>query len=220
MNIVITGTSHGIGKATAEKFLMRGHHVIGIDINGDNLENDINHRNYEHVQLDISKDRLPDLEDIQILVNNAGTQDDDKAIDTNLKGLIRCCEAYAIENSKIKSVVNLASVSATNGAEFPKYTASKGGVVSYSRWLAKSIAKYGATCNSISFGGVLTSLNDKVINDSDSWEEIMRMTPLKKWATPEECAEWIYFVSVVNQSMTGQDIIIDNGELWNHKFVW
>ena len=48
----------------------------------------------------------------------------------------------------------------------------------------------------------------------------MEVTPLKKWATPEEAAEWTYFISVVNKSMTGQDIIIDNGESSYTKFVW
>ena len=82
------------------------------------------------------------------------------------------------------------------------------------------MAKYGATCNSLSFGGVLTELNRPVTEDAASWNTIMSMTPLKKWMTSYECAEWIYFVSVVNKSMSGQDIIIDNLETLNHQFVW
>ena len=77
-----------------------------------------------------------------------------------------------------------------------------------------------ATCNSISFGGVKTHLNFTVMNDDDKWAEIMSMTPLKKWADPEECAEWVYFLTVVNRSCSGQDIIVDNLEILNHKFVW
>ena len=56
--------------------------------------------------------------------------------------------------------------------------------------------------------------------DNEAWKEIIDMTPLRKWATPEECAEWIYFLTVINESCTGQDIIIDNGEFYNHTFVW
>ena len=48
----------------------------------------------------------------------------------------------------------------------------------------------------------------------------MAETLLKRWASAEEIAEWAYFVSVVNKSMTGQDIIIDNGELTKFNFIW
>ena len=58
------------------------------------------------------------------------------------------------------------------------------------------------------------------MNDNEKWDKIMEMTPLKKWATPAEAADWVYFLAVINKSCTGQDIIIDNGEIWNHTFIW
>ena len=116
---------------------------------------------------------LPQIKCVDILINNAGTQDDD-AIDVNLKGLIRTTEEYGLQPN-IKSICNMASVSAHNGAEFPYYVASKGGVLSYTKWTAKEIAKYGATCNSLSFGGVMTDLNQSVMDDDEAWEEIMCM---------------------------------------------
>lgn len=58
------------------------------------------------------------------------------------------------------------------------------------------------------------------MNDRAKWNDIMSMTPLKKWASAEEAADWIYFVAKVNKSMSGQDIIIDNLEMLNHRFVW
>ena len=63
-------------------------------------------------------------------------------------------------------------------------------------------------------------MNRPVLHDDNKWMQIMELTPLKKWAFPEEIAEWIYFMSVVNKSMTGQDIIVDNGEMNNQTFVW
>jgi len=107
----------------------------------------------------------------------------------------------------------MASVSA-------QYVASKGGVLAYTKWTANEIAKYGATCNSLSFGGVITDLNKPVLDDEDKWNKIMDVTPLKKWATAEEAAEWTYFISVNNKSMTSQDVIIDNGESSFTQFVW
>ena len=48
----------------------------------------------------------------------------------------------------------------------------------------------------------------------------MDLTPLKRWAEPEEIADWAYFLTVTNKFMTGQDVMIDGGESTNAKFVW
>lgn len=215
MKVVITGTSQGIGKAIAIKFLQNGHTVIGID----KQPSSITEKNYAHHQCDVYGDDLPDVKDVEILVNNAGEQDGGRDIDVNLKGAIRVTEKYAIQ-PKIKSVIFIASASARSGAEFPEYVASKGGLVAYMKNVALRIARYGATSNSLSPGGVITPLNDRVINDPTLWQQIMDETPLKKWATAEEIAEWTYFVTVVNKSMTAEDILIDNGEYANAKFIW
>ena len=137
----------------------------------------------------------------------------------NLKGLIAVTEKYGFQEN-IKSILMNASVSAHNGSEFPRYAASKGGVLAYTKYVAREVAKYGATCNSLSFGGVTTALNNPIINDEKLYKAVLDETLLKKWATPEECAEWIYFMTVINKSMTAQDVLIDNGEVMNQKFIW
>ena len=218
MNVLITGSSRGIGRATALKFLEEGHKVFGIDIVPP-MSPLSNRNNYTHCICDISKGNLPDIEDINILINNAGVQDDETAIDVNLKGLIAVTEKYGLQGN-IKSILMNASVSAHNGSEFPRYAASKGGVLAYTKYVAREVAKYGATCNSLSFGGVTTALNNPIINDEKLYKAVLDETLLKKWATPEECAEWIYFMTVINKSMTAQDVRIDNGEVMNQKFIW
>lgn len=217
MRVLVTGTSRGMGVEIAKKFLKEGHEVFGLDV----AEASIFDTHYHHHICDVSlKSSLPDIDEVNILINNAGIQTDSvKDIDVNLQGVINCTEKYALHPG-ITSVLNQASVSAHNGAEFGHYTASKGGVLSYTIWTAKQIAQYGATCNSLSFGGVLTDLNKPVIEDKEAWEEIMMMTPMRKWATEKEAADWAYFMTVVNKSATGQDIIIDNGEYHNHTFIW
>lgn len=86
--------------------------------------------------------------------------------------------------------------------------------------MALRIARYGATCNSLDFGGVSTELNRPVMEDEKLWKEIMDLTPLKRWMKVEEAAEWIYFISVVNRFCTGQNILIDGLEYGNAHFVW
>jgi NAD(P)-dependent dehydrogenase (short-subunit alcohol dehydrogenase family) len=215
MKILITGTSQGIGKAIARLFLDRGHQVYGID----RQEATIEDKGYTHFTCDVRDyENLPAITDIEILINNAGTQNE-ADIDINLKALIHISEKYGVQE-KIRSILNIGSASAHTGSEFPEYCASKGGVVSYTKNLALRIAKYGATCNSLDPGGVLTPLNDCVINEPALWEEIMEQTPLKKWATPEEIAEWAWFLTMTNTFCTGQNIIVDGGESINSHFVW
>ena len=215
MKILITGTTRGIGKAIAEIFLKNGHDVIGIDREQSSIVNG----RYTHYVCDVRDyDKLPQLTGVEVLVNNAGTQNEDD-IEINLKALIRITEKYGVQEC-IHSILNIGSASGHTGAEFPEYCASKGGVLAYTKNVAMRVAKYGATCNSLDPGGVLTELNECVINDIALWEQIMELTPLKRWATPEEVAEWAYFLTVVNRFCTGQCIVVDGGESVDHKFIW
>ena len=120
----------------------------------------------------------------------------------------------------IKSIVFIASSSATTGSEFPEYVASKGGVVAYMKNVALRVAQYGATANSISPGGVITPLNAHILEDEKLYEAVLNEALLHKWATAEEIADFAYFVTVINKSMTGEDIFIDNGEKLKSNFIW
>jgi NAD(P)-dependent dehydrogenase (short-subunit alcohol dehydrogenase family) len=215
MKVLITGTSQGIGKAIAELFLNENHQVIGID----RADKSILHNNYTHFKCDVrDKENLPEINDVEILINNAGTQNEDD-IDINLKALIFITEKYGFSPC-IKSILNIGSASGHTGAEFPEYCASKGGVLAYTKNVAIRVAKLGATCNSLDPGGVFTPLNDCVVNDPELWKKIMDETPLKKWATTEEIAKWAYFLTVTNTFCTGQNILVDGGESINYNFIW
>lgn len=213
MKVLITGTSQGIGKAIAGLFLTNGHDVIGIDRQDASLSEE----NYTHFICDV-RGELPEISDVEILINNAGTQNEDD-IDINLKSLIRVTEKYGVQKC-IKSVLNVGSASGHTGSEFPEYCASKGGVIAYTKNVALRVAEFGATCNSLDPGGVLTPLNDCVVNDPALWSAIMAETPLKRWASSEEIAEWAYFLTVTNRFCTGQSIVVDGGESINSRFIW
>ena len=215
MKVLITGTTQGIGKAIAELFLKEKHTVIGIDRQSASISDE----NYTHYQCDIRDyEKLPELSDVNILINNAGTQNE-QDIDINLKALIHITEKYGVQKN-IHSILNIGSASAHTGAEFPEYCASKAGILAYTKNVALRVAPFNATCNSLDPGGVITPLNDCVLSDEKLWAQIMNETPLKRWATAQEIAQWAYFLTVTNTFCTGQSILVDGGEAINYNFVW
>lgn len=220
MKVVITGTSCGMGLAATKKFLAEGHEVHGIDILP-MKDRVLYNPGYSHYIANVADyDSLPYIDCVNILINNAGVQGSGIDIDVNLKGVMNTTKKYALNNQMLRSVLNQASNSAHLGTEFDEYVASKGGVIAYTKWTAKEVAKFGAVCNSLSFGGVSTEFNKPVMDNEDLWNQIMDLTPLKRWTTVEEAAEWIYFMTVVNRSCSGSDIVIDNLESLNGVFVW
>ena len=230
MDILVTGTATGIGRATAELLLERGHHVWGLDI----AEATFCHEKYQHFVCDVrDAASLPGNLEPEVVISNAGVQGTTDDIAVNLRGTINVVEKYAFTGDatgsrrelgltpapRIHSVVCVGSASGHTGSEFPEYAASKGGVISYTRNVAGRLAPQ-AICNSIDPGGVLTELNLPVMEDERLWGRIMDLTPLRRWATPDEIAEWIYFVAVTNRFMTGQNLLVDGGEAGRTEFVW
>lgn len=216
MKVLITGTSQGIGKAIADKFIAEGHEVFGIDIK----ESTIQSNRYTHYICNICDSNLPDIEGVNILINNAGVQSTGNEIDVNLKGTINVTNKYGLQ-PYIRSILMVSSASAITGSEFPEYCASKGGVSTYGKNIAIKIAKeYGATCNNLCPGGVKTELNQHIFNTDYLYEQCLAETMLHRWAEPEEIADWAYFLTVTNQFMTAQDVLVDGGEANKCNFIW
>ena len=215
MKLIVTGSSSGIGKAVAELFLSRGFEVWGVDV----APSAIDLPGYTHVTADIRDADAGSLPQPDVLINNAGTLDESSAIDVNLTGTIRFTERF-IESPTLRSVLFIASASARNGAEFPYYVASKAGIVGYMKNLALTLSGSGVTCNSISPGGVVTPANRHILDSEELYAAVRAETLLGKWAEPEEIAELAWYLTVVNRSITGEDVLIDNGEMLRSNFIW
>lgn len=215
MNVIVTGSASGIGLAIAERFLREGHRVFGFD----RQESAIEHPNYRHILQDIRSRHLPELPEVAVLINNAGTLEESEAIDVNLSGTIRFTEHYA-ESPTLRSVLFIASASARNGAEFPCYVASKAGLVGYMKNLTLNLAKRGVTVNSISPGGVITPANRHILEKEELYTAVKAETLLGKWAGAEEIADLAWYLTMINRSITGEDILIDNGEMLKSNFIW
>ena len=216
MKVLVTGTSGGIGSAIAEMFIGGGHDVIGMDINPPVLE----HPNYTHIMHDICDEDYPEINGIEVLVNCAGVQTmTSYDIAVNLTATIALTEFYAFQEN-IKAVVNIASSSGLTGSEFPHYAASKGGIVAYTKNLALRLAKYGACVNSLCPGGVITELNSHILESKELYEAVLNESLLHKWSDPAEIAQWVYFLACINKSMTGENLLIDNGEDLKANFIW
>ena len=220
MNILITGTASGIGRAAAEKFLREGHRVFGID-RAEAAAPAAEHPAYRHFRQDV-RDPLPCLDGANaphILISCAGSLEEEEAVAVHLEAVMRLTETY--ENSPVlRSVLYIASASARNGAEFPRYVAAKAGLVGYMKNRALTLAARGITVNSLSPGGVVTPANRHILDSEELYAAVKAETLLGKWAAPEEIAEFAYFMTVINRSATGEDLLIDNGEMLKSNFIW
>ena len=215
MKLFISGSSSGIGKAIAEKFLAEGCEVWGFDRAPAALDAPA----YHHVLHDVRSEDFPSLPDPEYLVCNAGTLEEDEAIDVNLIGAMRFTERF-LNSPVLRSVLFIASASARNGAEFPRYVAAKAGLVGYMKHLAGAAAPRGVTCNSISPGGVITPANRHILENDRLYRAVKAETLLGKWAEASEIAELAWYLLAVNHSVTGEDILIDNGEMLKSNFIW
>ena len=219
MRVLITGSSCGVGQAAAIKFLNEGFDVIGLDIK----EASINNEHYTHYICDVrNKEELPDLDNINYIVNNAGIVTPQKdAIDVNLYGYINILEKYGYD-PELKSIVQIGSTASYKGYDNIRYCASQGGRDALTKWAANNFGNdpRHVIVNSLNLDGIVpavdgglgTSLEPALYEDPELMQTIADLSVLKKLSTVEEISEWIYFILVKNTVMTGQILSID-GEL-------
>ncbi|OHD67816.1 MAG: 3-oxoacyl-[acyl-carrier-protein] reductase [Spirochaetes bacterium RBG_16_49_21] len=236
---VVTGGSHGIGRAIAIALAKEGAHVI-INYHRDDkgAQNAIDEitaqgRRSKAIKADVSnysavtnmmKDIKNEFGSIDILVNNAGITRDNllmrmkveewqEVINTNLSGVFNCSKAVVIGMMRQKSgkIVNISSISGVTGVPGQiNYSSSKGGIISFTKALAKELAPLGINVNAVAPGFIETKMIDGI--PVQNKKMALDLIPFKRFGKPEEVASLVVFlVSEASSYITGQVINIDGG---------
>ena len=235
----ITGATRGIGRQIAITLAKEGFD-IAINYRKENEDLIETKKMVENqkvkcftVQGDVSsfedsermvKDIIEDFNHIDILVNNAGItkdmllmrmkkEDFESVIDVNLVGTFNITKnviPYMMKNRSGR-VINVSSVVGISGnAGQTNYSASKAGIIGFTKSLAKEVGSRNILVNAVAPGFIETQMTD-VLKDEVK-EEISKTIPLKRMGTAEEVANLVYFLSSEQSSyITGQVINVDGG---------
>ena len=235
---LVTGGSRGIGKQIAIDLAKLGAY-IAINYNNNKqsaelVKNEIidNDGNAEIYQCDVGNNsevtKMMDLiqeqmGNIGILVNNAGISKErtvrnmsldewKDVIDTNLKSVFYCSKSVIpqmIENKK-GNIINIASLLGQIGnIGLANYSASKGGVLAFTRGLALELARHNITVNSICPGWIKTDMTDRIPEQLK--QGILTSIPLKKFGEPEDISEMVSYIILKGAYITGTQIHINGG---------
>ena len=237
--VFVTGASRGIGKEVALKYAENGYNVI-INYASDktdveSLKKEFEEKNVETIieKADVTnsnqieelvKKAIEKFGKIDVLVNNAGITKDnllmrmseeefDKVIEVNLKGTYIVTKAVTKYMMKKRngSIINLSSVVGVAGnAGQTNYSASKAGIIGFTKSVAKELASRNIRANAVAPGFIETDMT-AVLPDAVK-ENIHNQIPLKRMGTAKEVANLIYFLGSEESSyITGQVINIDGG---------
>ena len=237
--VFVTGGSRGIGKEVAKVYAENGYNVAinyvsdKTDVEG--IEEEFTKMNVKCLLVKGDVSKAEDVENmvnkvietfgkIDVLVNNAGItrdtllmrmseEDFDKVIEINLKGtyLVTKQVTKYMMKKRQGSIINLASVVGVVGNSGQcNYSASKAGIIGFTKSVAKELASRNIRANAVAPGFIATDMTS-VLSDSIK-ENINAQIPLKRMGTAKEVAEVIYFLGSEKSSyITGQVINIDGG---------
>ena len=238
---LITGASRGIGKTIALVFAREGADIAITNIADDEeFQNTVkeisflgvkakgyvsNAANFNDSQKVINE-IVQDFEKIDILVNNAGITKDtllmrmteeqwDAVIAVNLKSVFNLTKAVLMTMLKQKSgsIINMSSVVGVSGnAGQSNYSASKAGIIGFTKSVAKEVGSRNIRCNAIAPGFIITEMTEKLPEDVKN--EWMNKIPLRRGGTTEDVANTaLYLASHLSSYITGQTIHVCGGML-------
>jgi len=172
----------------------------------------------------ILEQALAEFGSIEILVNNAGITRDmllarmtdeqwDSVLNVNLKGTFVCTRAAikSMMKNRRGSIINIASVVGLMGnVGQANYAASKGGVIAFTKAVAKEVASRNIRVNAVAPGFIVSAMTDKLSDDAK--EKLQALIPLRRLGTPQDVAEVVNFLAGDAAAyITGQVINVDGG---------
>jgi 3-oxoacyl-[acyl-carrier protein] reductase len=227
---LVTGASRGIGQAIAVELARAGASVIvGYRSGSEEAEAVAKEIGGRAVQADVAEPdearRLVEAAgDLDILVNNAGLtrdtllarmSDDDwrTVIDTNLGGAFNTCRAAVrgMMRRRSGSIVNISSIVGLRGNPGQtNYSASKAGIIGFTKALARELGSRGVRANVVAPGYVSTRLTDVIADELK--EQMLAATPLGRFGDPEDIAAAVRFLCSDEASfITGEVLLVDGG---------
>ena len=236
---IVTGGSRGIGRAIVEEFSRRECAVAIADINEKRAivtaqeVTEITGNKVIGVKADVSdhksaKDMVQQVIDsfgkVDILVNNAGVtrdnliiriseEDWDNVLNVNLKGAFNCSQAVIrpMMKQRYGRIVNISSVSGLAGqAGQTNYSASKAGLIGFTKALAREVASRQITVNAVAPGFIPTALTVDLPDEFKEWA--INLTPAGRMGEPEEVAYAVAFLASDKAAyITGQVLSVDGG---------
>lgn len=223
MNILVTGSTRGIGKAIAESLSDIGN--VYLTGRNEELLKCSDCSGFCVCDLSSDPDKLAEFikeHKIDILVNNAGEyiygaidtmspEQIEHICATNLIAPMKLISATVpyMKTQKFGRIVNIGSISGVMGEAYASlYSSTKSGLIGLTKALALELAEYNITVNTINPGWVDTELGNSSIEDSDfSKEEILETIPQRRFVEPVEVANLVkYLVSPEAKGITGQSI--------------
>ena len=247
---IVTGGSRGIGEAIALAFGQNGANVVIADVlSGERVVTKLRDMNrdclvvrtdvtsFESVQ-DMVQRTLDEFGRVDVLVNNAGVvriglvedfpvEEWDRIMDVNVKGAFLCCKSIIPHMKRQRSgkIINISSTSGRSGyARYGAYCASKFAIVGFTQALAKEVAEYNITVNTVCPGVIYTDMwkylseqfgDLRRMNPEASFEAIVKENiPLGRPQNPEDIAKAVLFLaSSEADNVTGIALDVSGGQI-------
>lgn len=236
---LITGASRGIGRSIALQLASQGYHLMLTCRRNEELLEELKHHigmkypvtcltfagdmgDYEAVQ-EMYRQFLERFQSLSVIVNNAGIShmglltdlepdEWDRLLQTNLSSVFYVCR-YGIPimlRKKTGKIINISSVWGISGASCEvAYSATKGGVNTFTKALAKELAPSNIQVNAVACGAIETDMNDWMTEED--CESLLMEIPSGRFGKPEEVAKLVRDLCTENSYLTGQIIQLDGG---------
>jgi 3-oxoacyl-[acyl-carrier protein] reductase len=236
---IVTGAARGIGRMIALRFAQEGADVAFTDLSRDeNMESlekelaalGVNGKGFVSDASDYEQTHqvvdqiVEEFGKVDVLVNNAGITRDtllmrmdeemwDLVIKVNLKSVFnftKAAQRYMLK-ARSGSIINMSSVVGVNGnAGQANYSASKAGILGFTKSVAKELGSRSVRCNAIAPGFIITDMTDKLPENVK--EEWIKTIPLKRGGLPEDVANVsLFLASDLSSYMTGQTLQVCGG---------